>query len=136
MTLIRPFRPAAAGPGPQLSAIGEDPLVALAEAGYAAALGELADPEPWSSYRAIAQLSGHLAVMKRAVLPAARSWLDPGHRLPAAGPAAPTRPHPRCLRGRLLSPLTFRFLGGWDRLLDEVDSRPGAGHSPPEGVAS
>jgi hypothetical protein len=61
----------------------QDTLLTLAEAGYAAALRELSDPDPWSSHRAVAQLSGHLAVMRRAVLPAARRWLDHDRALPA-----------------------------------------------------
>jgi len=178
---------------------GEDPLLGLAEAGYAAALRELSDPDPWSSHRAVAQLSGHLAVMRRAVLPAARRWLHHDRALPATClaqgrqiewalrllecrlsgeacatrmsfpamvtlleqrlsqyrsterallaalrdrmpgrehdrlaercrallPGAPTRPHPRSPRGRVPAALAFRFLGGWDRVLDELDSRPG-----------
>ncbi len=206
MTLIRPFKPAADESAPHLAPVGEDALQVLAEAGYAAAFVELADPDPFTGYRAVARLSGHLAVTRRAVLPAARHWLTADHdreralaaaclagarqiewalrllegrlageacaarlslddvlamldrrltgyrtaerallaalrdRMPGPEhdrlarrsrsllPAAPTRPHPRCPRSRLLGPLAFRFLGGWDRLLDTLDSRPGADH--------
>jgi len=201
MTVIRFSRPVPAAPANEAApaAASEDALCQFAEESYTAALGELADPEPFASYRAVAQLSGHLAVMRRAVLPAARHWLDGDRALPAdclaqarqtewalrllegrlAGeacsarrtfdsvtarlehclgryrgterallaalrdkmpghehdrlarhcrallPAAPTRPHPRSPRGRVPAMLAFRFLGGWDRLMDEMDSRPG-----------
>lgn len=215
MTLIRPFKPTADEHGAPPAPIGEDTLLVLAEAGYATAFRELADPDPFTGYRAVARLSGHLAVTRRAVLPAARHWLDPRRdpdrtpgsdralgaaclagarqiewalrllegrlageacaarlslddvlemldrrlagyrtaerallaalrdRMPgpehdrlarhcrALLPAAPTRPHPHCPRGRMLGPLAFRFLGGWDRLLDTLDSRPGVDHPRP-----
>jgi hypothetical protein len=44
---------------------------------------------------------------------------------------APTRPHPRCPRSRLLYCLAFRLCSGWDRLLDTMDSRAGVGNGFP-----
>ncbi len=44
---------------------------------------------------------------------------------------APTRPHPRCPRSRLLHAAAFWLYGRWDRLLDTVDSRSGVGQGFP-----
>jgi hypothetical protein len=44
---------------------------------------------------------------------------------------APTRPHPRSPREGPLRPVAFWLHGRWDRLLDTVDSRPGAGDGFP-----
>lgn len=40
---------------------------------------------------------------------------------------APTRPHPRCPRSGPLCRVAFWLHSCWDRLLDTVDARPGAG---------
>jgi len=44
---------------------------------------------------------------------------------------APTRPHPRCPRSGPLCHTGFWLHGGWDRVLDTMDSRPGVGFGFP-----
>jgi hypothetical protein len=51
---------------------------------YGAALCALADPDPAGGYQAISQLSGHLAAMRRAVVPVARRQPGTGTWLVAA----------------------------------------------------
>jgi hypothetical protein len=190
---------------PQQVPAGDGALGGFAEARYAVARQALADAEPLAGYRGIAQLSGHLAVMRRLVCQAAVRRLAPDPSLPAAyladarqaewalrllemrlagdgcaarvtieaalalleqrldrcraaerallawlehhAPpaerarlarayrvllaAAPTRPHPRGPRSGWPGRLAFRFHAFWDRVLDTMDSRPGAGRPPP-----
>ena len=61
-----------------------DALRSCAEASYTVALDALSDTELWVSYRAVAQLSGHLAVIRRVVCPAASGRHAAEHSLAAA----------------------------------------------------
>lgn len=88
MTVIRfplAARPAAQGLSPTA---GEDPLGAFIDVTNGMVLEALADLETASGYQAIAQLSGHLATMRRVVYPAAVRWLHVDPWLPAAFIAA------------------------------------------------
>ena len=77
MTLVNPAG-RAAGPGTV------DALRSLAEASYTVAAEALGDAEAWLGYRALAQLSGHLAVVRRAVCPVAGRRLGRDGSLAAA----------------------------------------------------
>lgn len=77
LTLMNPTG-RAAGPGTA------DALRSFAESSYAVAANALSDADAWLGYRALAQLSGHLAVVRRAVCPAAGRRLGRGDSLAAA----------------------------------------------------
>lgn len=210
MTTIRGSRRRARQPEradlkvPERPAAEADDLVTLVDAAYFAARDGLLAVEAFSNHRAIATASGHLAVMRLVIWPAARRALGRGDRtlsacaasarqalwalclyqrwlageahaarLPgqdllatlrqrldgyrsdeaellarllhqAAGDeltrlarsyrvalaASPSRPHPCSPHSGLLGWLAFRLHGGWDKVLDTLDSRPGRSELP------
>lgn len=95
MTLINSTERAA---GPATA----DALRSCAESSYAVALQALSDADAWLSYGAVAQLSGHLAVVRRAVCPAAHRRLGRGDPLAAA-----------CRAGALQAEWALRLFECW-----------------------